>query len=378
MIKKLLTKETAWILAISVIPVFLVYLPFLLGIKQFIFLDLRESGMLQIVRNWDGPHYLVVAKSLYDQEIIKKLLFVSLDTKYYAAHFPLFPLFMLLFIPIFGWFYSGLVVNLIFGFLANLLFYNIAKKYTKYALFLTFVFTVFPPRFWVVRSIISPETLMVFTILLSLWLWDNKKYFSSSVAGALAILTKIQAGFLFPAFAAATVEQYVREKKLPSLRTLWMVLIPLAFVGLSVIFYFRFGDFMSFFHAEKHNNLFIAFPFSQFNYRNAWTGTGWLEDVVFYIVAFFVLIVTLYKRKERVWFYFALFYTIFLIFLPQRDITRFSFQLAPIFLITFEQFFTSKAFRYALFFSLPALYFYTLNFIMTNQAAIADWNHFLK
>lgn len=378
MFKRLFTKEVGFVFAISVLPVFAVYLPFLLGIRHFFFLDLKESGILQLVRNWDGPHYLVVAKSFYDPKIIKLVLFAPVDLKYYAAHFPLFPLFIRLFIPVFGWFYSGFVVNLLFGFLANVLFYNLAKKYTKFPLFLTFVFTVFPPRFWVVRSIISPETLMVFCILLSLWLWDNKNYFSSSLAGAAALLTKLQAGFLFPAYAAATVEQYFKEKKLPSLKTFWIFLIPAAFVALSGIFYLRYGDFMAFFHAESGNNLYMTFPFSQYNYMNTWTGTGWLEDVVFYTVAFMTLIVTLWKRKERVWFYFALFYTIFLIFIPQRDITRFSFQLAPLFLLTFEQFFTSKAFKYGLILSLPALYFYTLNFIMTNQASVADWNHFLK
>lgn len=376
--KKFFTKEVGLILAVSLLPVFAIYLPFLLNIKTFIFLDLKESGILQIVRNWDGPNFLVVAKSLYDTEIVKELLFATYDLKYYAAHFPLYPVLIRLFTPVFGWFYSGLVLNLIFGFLCNLLFYHLAKPYTKHPLLLTFVFTVFPARLWVMRSIIAPETLMIFMILLSLWLWEQKKFISSSVAGAFGVFTKIHAVFLFPAYVAAMIEAAVKEKKRPSLAQFSIVIIPLSFLAICVFYWIRLDDFWAFFTAEKSNNLHLSFPFSHFNYNNPWTNSGWLEDIVFYFIAMFTLTFTLFYRKERVWFYFSLFYTLFLILIPHRDIARYSFQLAPIFLITFEQFFTSKAFKYALFAALPALYLYTLNFIMTNQASIADWNHFLK
>ena len=376
---KLFTKEIGLIFIISVVPVLAVYLPFLLDIKQFFFLDLKDSGVLQLVRNYDGPQFLVVAKSLYDKDIIKTLLFNGLDIKYFAAHFPLYPLFIRLITPIFGWFYSGLAITLLFGILTNFIFYQIAKKYTKHALFLTFVFTVFPARFWVVRSIVAPETLMLFTLLLSFWYWDQKKYVSSALLGAFAVLTKFQSLFLFPAYVATMFETWFKEKKFPTVSMYTIVLIPLSFVLLSYIYLLRFGDFFSFLHAESGNNLGIHIPFSQFNYKGTWTAnSGWLEDIVFYFIAIMTLIVTLFKRKERVWFYFALFYGVFLTFLPHRDIARYSIQLVPIFLLTFEQFFTSKAFKYGLLLSLPALYFYTLNFIMYNQAPIADWGHFIK
>jgi Gpi18-like mannosyltransferase len=330
------------------------------------------------VKNWDGPNFLVVAKSLYDPQIIKKLLFISQDSKYFAAHFPLFPLILRLITPIFGWFYSGFVLNLFFGFLTNLLFYQLAKKYTKKPLFLTFVFTVFPARYWIVRSVISPETMMLFFILLSLWMWEEKRYVSSSVAGAVGVLTKFQTIFLFPAFVATEIEQWYKEKKMPPLYTLSALLIPLSYVALSIFFLVQFGDFNAYLHAERNNNLFIYFPFGQFNHNNTWIGTAWLEDIVFYIVAMAVLIFTLFKSKQRLWFYFTLFYAVFLFFLPHRDIARYAMQLQPLFLLTFAHFFTSKPFKYGLILSMPALYFYAINFIMTNQAPIEDWSHFLK
>ncbi|MBI3366615.1 hypothetical protein HY041_03240, partial [Candidatus Roizmanbacteria bacterium] len=121
----------------------------------------------------------------------------------------------------------------------------------------------------------------------------------------------------------------------------------------------------------------IKFPFTQFNYAAPWGGVR-LEDVIFYFIALFVCIAILWKRKERSWFYFTLSYTAFLVFVPHEDIARYAFPLSPIFLLTFQSFFTSKLFKWAFIFILPALYFYTINFMLVNQAPIADWSLLLK
>jgi hypothetical protein len=191
--------------------------------------------------------------------------------------------------------------------------------------------------------------------------------------GSLGILSKVKAGFLFPAFVASAVEEmYLRNKPFKT-AYMYAALIPLTLLGLFAYFYYQTGDFFAFFVAEKGNNLFVTFPYAQFNYDAVWAQSIWLEDVVFYFAAMILLTVTLYFQKNnRSWFYFSLFYTGFLLFVPQRDITRFSYPLYPLFLLTFQQFFTSKHFKIMLIFILPAIYFYTLNFILHNQAPIAN------
>jgi hypothetical protein len=378
MIKKIGWINLLKIILITFLPILFVHLPFVLNIPKLLFLEFREVGFANILKNWDGPHYIVVAKTLYNLDRIAEMLFIPIDVRYYYAHFPLFPLFIRLLSPVMGWIYSGLFINLALGLLLNLLFYEIAKKYTSYPLFLTFLFTVFPARFWVVRSIISPETLMLFLILLSFYFWQKRGYFLCSFFGFLAVLTKIQAIFLFPAYAAEVAEKVIFQKNKIDKGSFWIILIPLSFVALSLFYYIVGGDFFAFLHAEKGNNLFIYFPFSQFNYQGGWAGTAWLEDVVFYFIAMFALTFSMYKDKERSWFYFSLFYTLFLVFIPQRDITRFAYPLLPFFLIKFQNFLTSKTFRIAFLFSLPALYFYTVNFIIVNQAPIMDWTRYIK
>lgn len=385
-------KEVFQVLLVTLVPIFLIYLPFVLHLQTLFFLPIEQPGFFNIIKNWDGPNYIVVGKTFYDTTQIPKYLINELPLEYYVAHLPLYPIMIFLVAPLFGWLYAGLVINLGFGVLLNLLFYRIAKDYTKYALFLTFVFTVFPARFYVVRSIIAPETLLVFLILISIWLFDQRKIASSAFFGMLAVLTKVQAVFLFPAYAAVLFERIV-VPQIPALKKrmqkllvdwpvwrwsyLWILLIPGALGVLSLFYYIQVGDFFAFLNAQRGNQLYFTFPYAVFNYDNPWALTGWLEDVVFYFVALFVLIGSLAFTKQRSWFYFALFYTLFLVIIPQRDVTRFSMQLMPLLLLHFHQFFTSRAFMIAMVCAFPAIYFYAVNFLLTNQAPISDWTPFL-
>lgn len=367
------------IFLISTLPVFFVWLPFILGIDHFLFLKIKDGGFQNILRNWDGPSYLMLAKTFYNTEEIGNLLFSPLPHEYFFAHFPLYPIFIKI-LSFFtnNLFYSGLIINLIFGFFLNVLFYIFIKNKSKSPLFLTFAFTIFPPRFWVTRSIIAPEALMTFLILSSLILFEKKKFFVSSLFGSLAVLTKIQSLFLFPAYFFSSLEDIIKKKKPFNFRLFSIALIPLSLLSVFIFYYLKTGRFLIFLEAQKTNQLYLYYPFSQFNYAGAWAGTGWLEDVVFYFLAMFLLTVSLAKSKNRSWFYFSLFYTLFLVFIPQRDITRFSYPLLPIFYFQFSNFFESKTFKLALILSLPALYFYTLNLILVNQAPIADWGLLIK
>lgn len=374
--KYLSEREIIQLLLISLVPVLLLWLPFMLKLTQIWYLPVEQPGMFNIIRNWDGPNYIVVAKTFYDLKEVGKYFILDYAAIYYAAHLPLYPLFITLFSPIFGWLYSGVVVNVIFGVLLNILFYVMARRYTKSPMLLTFVFMVFPARFLLLRGIIAPETVLVFFTLLSFYFWNKDKVLYTALAASLAFLTKVQVLFLFPAFALAALEKW-RETKKFNMQYLWLLLIPLTVLGLCVFYYVRVGDFFAFLNAQKGNQLSMGLPFMQFNYSNPWVSTGWVEDIVFYVFGMFILIFALKDSKHRAWFYFTIFYSLFLLCIPQRDINRLTYPLLPIFLIQFEKFFTSKVFKWALICTLPAVYFYTINLLLTNQAPVADWTNFI-
>lgn len=366
------------IIIISLAPIILVYLPFAFKLNSLGVIPIKEPGMYNIVKNWDGPNYIVVAKSFYEPSKISAFHYISQPPSYYTAHLPLFPLVIALLAPVFGWLYSGLVANLIFGILLNILFYIFAKRYSKHPLLLTAIFTVFPARFLSIRSVIAPETMLLFIMFLSFYLWEQKRYFGASMAGAFAVFAKVQALFLFPAYAGAYIEAYLNKQERFKFSQWFIVLIPASFVLLCGLFYYLTGDFLAFMHSQSKNGLAISLPFSQFNYSNVWSNTGWLEEVAIYIVMFMLLCVSLWKHERREWFYFAVFYSAFLICLPHRDITRYAYPLVPFFLFRFSDFFTSKNFKWALLLAFPAIYLYSINFILTNQAPIIDWSPFVQ
>jgi hypothetical protein len=83
-----------------------------------------------------------------------------------------------------------------------------------------------------------------------------------------------------------------------------------------------------------------------------------------------------HQALHPIYLVFAIFYTILLSLIPQIDIMRLAMPLAPLLMMAFHDFFESKSFRIGLLLSVPMLYLYVLNFIMTNQAPISDWAFF--
>ena len=80
------------VILLSVIPTLLIWSPFFFRLTSFWKIPLPPNGMGTIVANYDGPLYIIVAKTLYNPEAIKAISSFPLTTQYYTAHFPLYPL----------------------------------------------------------------------------------------------------------------------------------------------------------------------------------------------------------------------------------------------------------------------------------------------
>ncbi len=374
--RKSTAKHILKIALISFLPVFLVYLPFLLRLEQIYFLKLNPDGMLNIYRNWDGPNYLVVAKSLYDQEKIRDFLFSPLPTTYFTAHFPLFPLLIKVFglispnLPL-----AGVLTTLTTGFLLNLLFFSFIKTRTKHPFWLTLIFTLLPARLFITRSIIAPEPLMMFLILAGFMFYERKRYLYASLSIALAVMTKFQVIILTASFVLLEAYRFFVQKKMPRLKSLLPGLLS-GFLTLLLFLYYqaKTGKFLIFFEAQKVNKLQLSLPYSQFDFSQTWIGSIWLEDLIFYFLILFASAAYLYQKK--ILYSFAVFiYATFLLFIPQRDLTRFSASVMPFVFWAAAPILEKKYFRIAFLIILPAVYFYTLNFILNNQAPVTEWKY---
>ncbi len=356
---------------------FLLYLPFLLRAGDWLGLKIFDSNMQYVYRNYDGPLYVIVAKSFYYPPAIQRTgLELPLASEYFAAHLPLYPAFIRALGPSLGYLKAMLSVNLTFSVLLGLFFFYLVKrlKLTKHPLLLTTVF-MFLPRFYVVRSVGAPESLFILLILLSLFFFEKEKFFLAGIFGGLSVMTKTPGVILFGAYFLVFIERYVRTKKVEWQGYLSICLILLGLLAVFLIYFKQYGDFFAYFHSG--DNFHLVTPFAAFNSLAKWVRSAWLEDIVFYFFIYALSLFYLRESKYRSFYYFGAAFFAATLFIQHRDIARYSLPLWPLACIAFEKFFTSKKFLLALIIILPGIYLYALNFILSNVMPVANWKPFL-
>ena len=265
-------KEVIIILALAVIPTLLIWLPFFLRLENFWGIPLSQNGMATIVANYDGPLFLVVAKTFYNQDLIKANFQFPLSTQYYSAHFPLFPILIKTFSFVFGFPYSMLFVTIASSFLALYFFNKLAKTYvsTNEALWLTSIFSIFPARWLIVRSVGSAEPLFLAAIIASLYYFQNKKYLSAGIFGAIAQLTKSPGILLFVSYLLLLAWPRTKNLNLKFpvtnlIKFIPLLVIPLSLISVFIVYRFMYNDFFTYFHSG--DNIHLSFiPFQIFNY----------------------------------------------------------------------------------------------------------------
>lgn len=281
------TLNFLFLLAITLIPTILIWVPFYFRFGSFWTIPLAKEGMATIVANFDGPLYLVAAKTLYNPDSISSNYQFPLTNEYYSAHFPLFPLLIKSLSFIFGYPYSMLLVTLVSSIMA-LYFFNLhAKKLTNEsgALFLTLLFAVFPARWLIVRSVGSAEPLFVASILASTYFFSEKKFLYAGIWGMLAQMTKSPGILLFGAYLLQIfIENIKNLPKIEVKKYIPLLLIPIGLISVFTFYYFTYGDFWVYFKSGDNIHLFFP-PFQIFNYSAPWVGTFWLEEIIFIYAA---------------------------------------------------------------------------------------------
>lgn len=371
-------KKLILILLFALAPVFLVWLPFFLRLKSFWTIPLPQDGMATIIANYDGPLYLVVAKTFYNPETIKSNFQFPLPTEYYAAHFPLFPLLIKAFSFLAGYPYSMLLVTLVSGFLALFFFYKFISQYLgqSEALFLTFVFSIFPARWLIVRSVGSAEPLFIATTLASVYFFQNKKYLAAGIFGALAQMVKSPGILLFFAYLISLLLPNLKKFKPEPKKVLPIFLIPLALIAVFTIYALRMHNFWAYFTSGDNIHLFFP-PFSIFNYSAPWVGTFWLEEIILvYLLELFGLLRLIQKKAGILSWYVGIFFTSTL-FIAHRDLIRYSLPLVPFLLAAYAEVLVKKEFKIIVAVLAIPIYLFSLTYISQNVMPISNWTPFL-
>lgn len=368
---------------LAVVPTLLIWIPFFFRWENIWGIPLPKEGMASVVANYDGPLYIVVAKTLYDPVLAKGFPF-DMPAEYYAAHFPLYPVLIRLFSFVLGFPYSMLFVTLFSSVLALYFFQLLIEEFVekKHILWLTFVFALFPARWLIVRSIGSPEPLFIGAIIASVYYFRKEQYLWAGLWGAVAQLTKSPGILLFIAYGLTIATIKIQElattssskwlKNLHPFRYSPLFLIPFALLSVFYLYKLQLNDFWAYFNSGDNIHLFFP-PFQVFNYSQPWVGTFWLEDIVFVYLFGAIGIATLVKQKERAiyWFTGILFTT--LLFVSHRDILRYGLPIFPFLLVAFKNAVTTWEFKIGFLVILIPIYLYTLVFISQNTMPISNW-----
>ena len=362
----------------SLIPTILLWVPFAFRIPKFWNIPLPTNGMATIVSNYDGPLYLVAAKTLYNKNDIKINYQFPLSTEYYTAHFPLFPLMIRALGTFTNYPYAMLLSTIISSILAIYFFEKFISRFVgaKEALFLTFVFSIFPARWLIVRSVGSADPLFIASIIASLYFFKSKKYLWAGIWGAVAQITKSPAILLFGSYLIYLLLPQFKHK-FSEIRKAWPILfILLALLGVFTFYAIATGDFYAYFHSGDNIHLFFP-PFQIFNYSAPWVGTFWLEEIIFIYIIGALGVLKLFKMKEFEIAIFAAIFFVSTLFVSHRDLMRYTLPIVPFLLLAFSDEILKKEFKIVLAVIIIPIFLFSLAFISQNVMPIANWAPFL-
>jgi len=381
-------KELLFLVAMSLLPTLLIWLPFFARLKSLWGIPLPDSGMATIVANYDGPLFMVVAKTFYNPELIKNLFQFPLPVEYYAAHFPLFPLLIRTFSFALGFPYAMLGITLVSSFLALYFFKRLAEEFVgrENSLFLTLVFALLPARWLIVRSVGSAEPLFIAAIIASVYFFRKGNFWGAGVWGAIAQLTKSPGILLFVAYFISLLAPQVRKLPIAPIRdwpavlnlkkTFPILLIPLSLLSIFILYQVRLGDFLAYFHSGDNIHLFFP-PFSIFNFSAPWVGTFWLEEVILVYLLGLLGLANLIRNKETVLSWVTAIFLVSLFFVAHRDVIRYALPAVPFLLISFSPTLVKKEFRIIMLLLIIPTYLFSLAYISQNVMPISDWAPFL-
>jgi len=375
-------KRKVMLILASWLLVFVVWLPFMLKLN---FWGLNfESGLMRVWANFDGPNYLIIARTWYDKTLIAKGFSNPLPLEYYPAHWPLYPAI----ISFFDLFLSGPRAMLIASLLGTAFFYYALVEFLdhfgvskKRILTLGLVSIVLPARWLAVKSVGSPEAWFMGFLMFSLLAYKDKKYLIAGIFGALAQLTKSPAILLFISVLLYELLQLIKNGEKFAIvlgRIVKMALIPISILAVFYFYQLRVGDFWAYFHSGDNFHLFWP-PFSIFTHGGTWVGSFWLEEVIWIWLIYGLGILRFWRQEKTITppVVFGVVFFITTLFVSHRDLARYILPILPIVLIGWQKVISKREFKImALVLIIPILLF-TWNFLLNNFAPVADWSPYL-
>ena len=191
----------------------------LLLVVTILFVSATKS--LVVFSNFDGIRYLNIAKEGYGTP----------HTFYSYSLFPLYPLLIKFFSPLFGYLFSGIFLSHLFALASFFVFQKLALiDYPKPVVFwATLLLLCFPGSFFLIS--VYSESLFLLLSLCAVYFARKKQYLPSAIIAFLACYTRPAGVFLW---FALLIEYYLDHKnnikKLFKIETLTLLVPPLGLI----------------------------------------------------------------------------------------------------------------------------------------------------
>ena len=287
------------------------------------------SRMDVVVRHFDGPNYLVVAKTLYVPTAKNPLPGYALTPSYFAAHPPLYPL-ALRVCSLFGGWKAGLFVA------TGLLAAASASAFAVYAkdaapeipaLVAVLAFLFLPARMFLYRALGASEALMSLLVVLAVLAWRRGRMDWALFASALATVTRTN-GIVVVAVLCLALLLSGRVKS----ALLGGALAAIPLLLLFSWYQYLFGDFFALFHVHADSaggagRLCLPFAFiGEMAARNDWE----TAEMLLALHLFYVLCAArLFARGDRLEAGLIAAHVALFSILRERDLARYYLTVAP-------------------------------------------------
>lgn len=229
----------------------------------------KTSNLLHPWVQWDGPHYLDLAKNWY-QEAGQESLWI--------VFYPLYPILIRIFNFLINDFATAsIVVSILFSFSASILLFELTLlDFSKRnAILAVWFLNIFPTAYFLQAS--YTESVFLTLTMLSIYLFRQNRYLGAGCAGALATMTRINGLTLLPLLFL--------EIKTVGKNIVTLLLIPVGFLIYLLINYLTFKDPLYFFQPlSLYWNKKFAWPWEGISssFANLW----YYQDELFYAYIF--------------------------------------------------------------------------------------------
>jgi hypothetical protein len=288
-----------------------------------------RNRMDLLLRHFDAPNYLVVAKTLYVPTQANPLPGYALDPKYFTVHPPLYPIVIRACSLGIGY-ARGLALATVLLALASAAMFAVWSREAAPEVpsaIAILAFLLLPARMFLYRSLGASEALMSLCVLAAAWAWRRHRVDWAFFAAALATVTRAN-GVLVVAVLGLLL---LAERRF-RMAVAGAALAALPLVALFSWYAFIYGDFFSLLHIHADSARGtgrLTFPFAfvgEMAAQNDWE----TAEMLLALHLFYVLCAArLWVRRDRFEAGLIALHVVLLSLLRERDLARYYLTVAP-------------------------------------------------